>query len=104
MAIFGRGRKTEPAADNGAPFEVTLSDGQVYEVARRVDCIGDNCPRPQLLTKKALGDARANEVIQVLVDNPNSMEAIPPMLPALGATHLETVKGERRWEIYLRKN
>ena len=102
MGLFGSSKKTAEA--NGAPVgTVTLSDGQMVEVSARIDCLGDSCPRPQLMTKKALGNAAVNDVLEILIDNPSSMEAIPPMLPELNATHLETIKGERRWEVYVRK-
>ena len=88
-----------------APGEpVVLSNGQQVSIAVQVDCLGDSCPRPQLMTKKALGGAAMGDVIEILIDNPSSMEAIPPMLPELNATHLETVKGDRRWEVYVRKD
>ena len=102
MGLFGSSKKAE--APSGPVGQVTLGDGQTYEVSTLVDCLGDSCPRPQLMTKKALGNAAANAVIEVKVDNPSSMEAIPPMLPGLGATHLETVKGDHCWEIYIRKD
>lgn len=103
MAFFAKSRKKE--ADNSGPVgTVTLSDGQNVEISARIDCLGDSCPRPQLMTKKALGKAASNDVIEILIDNPSSMEAIPPMLPELNATHIETIKGARRWEVYVRKN
>ena len=101
MGLFGSRNKKAPEEPVG---KVTLSNGQTYEIAARVDCLGDNCPRPQLMTRKALQAAASDDVIEVLVDNPSSMEAIPPMMPGLNATHLETVKGNRRWEIYVRKD
>ena len=102
MGLFGFGKKE--AAPSGPVGEVTLSDGQTYTISVLVDCLGDNCPRPQLMTKKAVGNAATNEVIEVKVDNPSSMEALPPMMPGLGATHLETVKGDHCWEVYIRKD
>ena len=103
MGLFGSGKKK--AEGNGAPAgSVTLSDGRQVEISASIDCLGDSCPRPQLMTKKALSNAAANDVIEILIDNPSSMEAIPPMLPVLNATHLETIKGERRWEVYVRKD
>jgi tRNA 2-thiouridine synthesizing protein A len=102
MGLFGS--RNNKAASEGPVGKVTLSNGETYEIAGRVDCLGDNCPRPQLMTRKALQAAAQNDVIEVLVDNPSSMEAIPPMMPGLNATHLETVKGDRRWEIYVRKD
>jgi TusA-related sulfurtransferase len=32
-----------------------LSNGQRVTLARRVDCRGDSCPRPQLMTMKEPG-------------------------------------------------
>ena len=103
MALFGFGSSKEKTAASTEAREVTLDDGSQVKVVRQVDCIGDSCPRPQLMTKKASSGASPGEVIEVLVDNPSSMEAIPPMLSGLQATHLETRKGDRRWEIYIRK-
>ena len=102
MSLFGFGKK-EATAKAGPVGEVKLGDGAPVKIARSVDCIGDSCPRPQLMTKKALDNSVSGDVIEVLVDNPSSVEAIPPMLPGLQATHLETKKGDRRWEIYIRK-
>jgi tRNA 2-thiouridine synthesizing protein A len=103
MGLFGFGKKEAdgPAAPAG---EVTLSDGETYTVAKIVDCIGDSCPRPQLMTKKALKEAMSGDVIEVKVDNPSSVEAIPPLMDELDAAHLETVKAERCWEMYVRKD
>lgn len=103
MAFFNRKPKTQEAHDKPAG-SVTLSDGSTVDIARQIDCLGDSCPRPQLMTKKALNSAKTNEVFEILIDNPSSMEAIPPMMPELSATHLETIKGDRRWHVYVRKD
>jgi len=102
MGLFGSGKKKE--APSGPVGEVTLSDGQTYTVNTLVNCLGDSCPRPQLMTKKAVGNAASNDVIEVRVDNPSSMEALPPMMAGLGATHLETLKADHCWEVYIRKD
>jgi len=102
MGLFGS-KKKEATAD-AAGREVTLSDGNSYTVTNVVDCLGDSCPRPQLMTKKAVSAAAPDDVIEVMVDNPSSMEAIPPLCPELVATHLETVKGNRCWQVYVRKD
>jgi tRNA 2-thiouridine synthesizing protein A len=104
MALFGLNKSTAPAAGPADPRKFALSDGRVIAVARRVDCLGDSCPRPQLMTKKALREAAAGEVIEVIVDNSSSMEALPPMCAGLGATHLETRKAERCWQVFIRKD
>jgi tRNA 2-thiouridine synthesizing protein A len=102
MGFFGSSKGKEE--DTGPVGEVTLSDGATYTLTKKLDCIGDSCPRPQLMTKKALKLAASGDVIEVVVDNPSSVEAIPPMMSDLEASHLETVKAARWWEIYVRKN
>ncbi len=103
MGLFSKS-KPKKSASTGPVGSVVLSTGEQVDISTRVDCLGDSCPRPQLMTKKALGSALSNDVIEILIDNPSSMEAIPPMLPELDATHLDTIKGTRRWEVYVRKN
>ena len=56
------------------------------------------------MTKKALADCVSGDVVEVLIDNPSSVEAIPPMLNDLGSSHLETIKASRYWEVYIIKN
>jgi tRNA 2-thiouridine synthesizing protein A len=102
MGLFGSKKPRVEQASGGG--EVVLGDGSRVRIARRVDCIGDSCPRPQLMTKKALAEAQPQEVIEVLLDNPTSVEALPPMCDELGATHLETVGEGGRWRVYIRKD
>ncbi len=103
MGLFGLSKRsaTEPSAALG---EATLPDGARVQVARRVDCIGDSCPRPQIMTKNAVGALAVGQVVEVLVDNPTSVEALPPMCPGLAATHLATVKDRDCWRVYIRKD
>ena len=102
MGLFGKKKK---AADAGAsPGKATLSSGEVISIARSIDCIGDSCPRPQLMTKKAVGEIASGGVVEVLVDNPSSVEALPPMCNEMGAVHLETVQEPRCWKVYIRKD
>ena len=98
MGLFGR-KKPQDKASTGPTGEVTLEDGQTHQISQVIDCIGDSCPRPQLMTKKALSGAAAGDVIEVRIDNPTSMEAIPPMMPELSSVHLGTVKADRYWRV-----
>lgn len=100
MGLFGK-KKEASAAGGGT---ATLSNGDTVSLARSVDCLGDSCPRPQLMTKKAIGEVGVGDVIEVMIDNPSSVEALPPMCDELGATHLETVKDARCWKVYIRKD
>lgn len=103
MGLFSR-KKQPPASATGATSSVTLDDGSSYIVSNIVDCIGDSCPRPQLMTKKAMDGAQSGAVIEVRVDNPTSMEAIPPMMAELGGEHLGTLREERLWRVIVRRN
>ncbi len=103
MGFFSK-KKSEPETPAAPIGSVSLSSAGEIKLKGRIDCLGDSCPRPQLMTKKALSSAQPGEVFAVLIDNPSSMEAIPPMMPELNATHLETVKADRCWQVYVQKN
>ncbi len=103
MGLFGRKKKnTETCTE--ALVSITLDDGTSWTPVQVVDCIGDSCPRPQLMTKKAVNNAAAGHVIEVRIDNPTSMEAIPPMMPDLNARHLGTVKSGHYWSVLVTKD
>lgn len=72
-------------------------------VARSVDCMGAACPRPQLLTMKMLEELELGEVIEVISDNPTSVETIPALVMVLYSSHLATVRDQEGWRIYIRK-
>ena len=103
MGLFGFVKKEDGSSACSAK-EVTLSDGTTYSISEVVNCLGDSCPRPQLMTKKAVKNGSPGDVIEVLIDNPSSMEAIPPLMVDIGAAHLETIKADRCWEVYVRKD
>lgn len=102
MGLFSK--KTEAAQTAGPSARAVLPDGTQVAVKQQIDCLGDSCPRPQLMTKKALSGAVPGEVFEVLIDNPTSMEAIPPMMKDLASTHLATVRAERCWRVFVRKD
>ena len=101
MGLFSK--KAPPVSEAGPASEAVLPDRTKIAVKQQVNCLGDSCPRPQLLTRKALASAAQGDVIEVLIDNPTSVEAIPPMMPGLARTHLATVRAERCWRVYVRK-
>jgi len=96
--------KKDKSKESDVQTSATLTDGTEVTISARVDCMGDSCPRPQLMTKKTLGAASPGNVIEVAVDNPTSMEALPPMCPQLSSTHLETVAVDNGWHVYIQKN
>lgn len=101
MGLFGSKKKVEEVDVGG---EAVLSSGAKIQIARRVDCLGVSCPRPQLMTKKAVNEVAVGDIIEVLADNPSSVEALPPLCDELDATHLETIKAPNCWRIYIQKD
>jgi len=101
MGLFGSKKKVEETTSGG---EAVLEDGTKIQITRRVDCLGVSCPRPQLMTKKAISEVAIGEIIEVLADNPSSVEALPPLCDELDATHLGTVKASNCWRLYIRKD
>jgi tRNA 2-thiouridine synthesizing protein A len=74
--------------------------GQV-RVARTIDCIGESCLRPQLLTIKTLGQLQDGEVLELIFDNPSSVEGIHALITVLEVSHLGTVKDKGHWSVYI---
>lgn len=102
MGLFGSKKANSEATAGGG--EVTLSNGQTVKIARRVDCLGDTCPRPQLMTKKTVAEMGSGDVVEVVLDNSSSVEALPPMCDELNATHLETIAASNCWRVYIQKD
>lgn len=102
MGFFSK--KADSAANAAPAAEATLPDGTRVSVKQQINCLGDSCPRPQLMTKKALNGATPGDVFEVMIDNATSMEAIPPMMKDLASSHLGTVRTDRYWRVFVQKN
>lgn len=100
MGLFSK-KKT---ADTASTTQAELEDGTIVEISNVIDCIGDSCPRPQLMTKAAMSKAQSGDTIEIQIDNSSSVEAIPPMMPELQGSHLATIKKDRYWQVLVRKN
>lgn len=83
--------------------EVELSGIGRVRVARTVDCIGDGCPKPQILTLKALNQVPEGLVVELVSDNPTAVETIPAMMDAAYGRHLATIRDVGCWRVYVRK-
>ena len=53
MGLFSK-KKTDNQTASRGQGSVALSDGSQVQVSTTVDCLGDSCPRPQLMTRKAM--------------------------------------------------
>jgi tRNA 2-thiouridine synthesizing protein A len=83
--------------------EIELPDGGRVVVVRTISCMGENCPRPQLLTIKALSRVAEGEVVELVSDNPAAVESIPALMLVIYCTHVATVKEEGCWRVFMRK-
>lgn len=86
-----------------AKRQIELPGQGAVMVARSVDCMGAVCPRPQLLTMKMIDELNEGDVIEVISDNPSSVETIPSLAMVLCSSHLATVRDQEGWRIYIRK-
>ncbi len=100
MGLFGKKKSSESEDSSGS---VTLENGESIALKSTVDCIGDSCPRPQLMTKSALGKITSGDVISILVDNPTSMEALPAIVTENGGEHIGTIREGRHWQVVARR-
>ena len=85
-------------------WEVQLQDGTKVTVNHRLDCIGDTCPRPQLKLKKSIKRMESGEIVEVLINNPPSLETLPALCPEIGATHIDSLKEPNLWKLYIQKD
>ena len=72
MGLFSKKKKAETASTT----QVELEDGSKVDISNVIDCIGDSCPRPQLMTKAAMSKAQSGDTIEIQIDNSSSVEAI----------------------------
>ena len=85
-------------------WEVQLQDGTKVTVNNRLDCIGDTCPRPQLKLKKSIKGMESGEIVEVLINNPPSLETLPALCPEIETTHLDALKEPNLWKLYIQKD
>ncbi len=100
---FGRRAQQRASAVKRVERSVFVHGYGSLTVHVHIDCLGAVCPRPQLLTMRALDHMEEGEVLELVVDNPGSAEAIPGMDMTLGSTHLVTLHEDSCWRIFVRK-
>ena len=92
-------------SDNGVRHETPIDlDADRVHVDRVLDCSGEMCPRPQLLTKRTIvKEMQVGQVLELVVDNPSSPDLVPTIMNDIGAVHLHTVRSGQDWRLYIRK-
>ena len=76
--------------------------GQVA-VSHTVDCVGAACPRPQLIAMQLLGKMESGDILELVSDNPTTVETIPALAMVLYSKHLATLHTDNDWRIYILK-
>jgi tRNA 2-thiouridine synthesizing protein A len=97
--LFGK-REDKATA---APHRVNLPGIGEVEITRTLDCIGAACPRPQLLTMRMLEASEEGELIELLSDNPATVETLPALMFSHSGTHVATLKKSDHWRVYMCK-
>lgn len=86
-----------------ALHSVTLPGIGKIAITRTLDCIGAACPRPQLLTMRVLEELEDGDVIELLSDNPATVETLPALMFSHSGTHVATLKKSEHWCVYMCK-
>ncbi len=69
-----------------------------------LDVRGYVCPYPVIYTRKALNKLGANEILEVIIDNPPSCETVPKAAREDGHEVVSVEKiGEGIWRIIIKK-
>lgn len=83
--------------------QVELRDGRTVNVRQRVECLGDGCPKPQLLTLKALSLVEPGEVVELVTDSVTAAETISAMMNLADGEYLATERDEGIWRVYIQR-
>ena len=83
---------------------IQLPGWGLVDVEKVIDCSGEMCPRPQLLTKRAIvREMAVGQVLELVVDNPSSPELVPTIMNDIGAVHMATERDQLSWHLFIRK-
>lgn len=99
-----RAKQVESVIARTPGREVTLPNVGVVGVKVRVNCVGASCPRPQILALRAFEEwLEEGDVMELVSDNPSSVESLSALALVLDAYHLGTVCDDHVWRVYLGK-
>ncbi|MBT3276520.1 sulfurtransferase TusA family protein [Candidatus Thioglobus sp.] len=104
MGLFTKKTTNKVSSDSDNDSTITLDNGDVINITRTIDCLGFSCPRPQLMAKGAMNDAKSGDIIKIVIDNPTSMESLASMQSELNSIHLGTVFSDQSWKVLLQRN
>ncbi len=71
--------------------------------ARTLDTYGLLCPVPIIKTAAAIGEISADEVLEVLADDPQILEDMPAWCASHGHVLLKIIEETEEFRLYVRK-
>jgi tRNA 2-thiouridine synthesizing protein A len=69
---------------------------------RRIDVRGKLCPYPVVLTMREIRDMQNGDTLEVLTDNPPSVENVPAAAKREGHEVLNVIKTDSGWKISIK--
>jgi len=69
----------------------------------KVDCTNKSCPIPLVETRKALRNAKAGDIVEIIGTHPASKKEIPMAVKALGLEIISIEEEGGTWKIRIRK-
>ena len=66
-----------------------------------VNAMGDACPIPVIMTKKALEENKGQDTVEVLVDNETAVKNVTKMAESLGTSVTQEKKSEGEYRILI---
>ncbi|MBN1252609.1 MAG: sulfurtransferase TusA family protein [Bacteroidales bacterium] len=82
---------------------MTTDELQGLTVSKSVDARGTACPGPLLAAKKAIGEIKTGEIMEVLSADEGTKKDIPKWAEKKGHEYLGTVEESGFFKIYMRK-
>ena len=82
---------------------MTTEELTAIKVDKSIDARGTSCPGPLLAAKKAIGQIKKGQVMEVLSADEGTKRDIPKWCTKKGYEYLGTVEESGYFKIYLRK-
>jgi len=68
----------------------------------KIDCINETCPVPLVETRKAINNASAGDIIQIVGDHSSSKKEIPMAVEAMQHELLSIEENGAEWKIKIK--
>ncbi len=83
---------------------MTTEELSAINADKVVDARGTACPGPLLAAKKAIGEIKSGEIMEILSADEGTKKDIPKWAKKKGHEYLGTVEESGYFKIYMKKN